>query len=49
MKKSPRKLELKTQTVAELTTKELEIVAGGGRSKTGNCPVFPHDTKDCPF
>ena len=49
MKKSPRKLELKTQTVVELTTKELEITVGGGRSKTGNCPVFPCDSKDCPI
>lgn len=40
MRKTPRKLELKTQTVIELTTKELEIVIGGGRSRTGDCPVI---------
>lgn len=48
MKKSPKKLALRTQTVAELTIKDLEIVVGGGRSRTGNCPVFPCDSKDCP-
>jgi bacteriocin-like protein len=41
MKKSPRKLQLQTQTVAALTKDELAKVEGGGRSKTGNCPVMP--------
>lgn len=44
MKKSPRKLQLNTQTVQSLTKDDLELVQGGAivepqRSKTGNCPV----------
>lgn len=47
MKKSPRKLQLNSQTVAPLTKADLELVQGGAagpgyndpRSRTGNCPV----------
>lgn len=48
MKKSPRKLQLNTQTVAPLTTDDLQRVQGGAgalqpqRSKTGDCPVGCH-------